>query len=263
MKIHSGSGKLVPDSMLIAQRPFRSPHHTISDMALVGGGGLPQPGEISLAHNGVLFLDELPEFRRTVLEVLRQPMEKRRVNISRARMSIDFLASFMLIASMNPCPCGFYNHPERAYSCPPDAVQKYLNRISGPLLDRIDLHEEVTPVGFDELSGSDPSETSAPIRSRVLNARDKQHLRFKYSPGIYANVQMDSNLLKKICRIEKTGVSLLRSAMEKLNLSASAYDRILKVSRTIADLDEKESIQTEHLAEAFSTGVSTGRSRAG
>jgi predicted ATPase with chaperone activity len=178
-------------------------------------------------------------------------MEERRVNISRARMSIDFPASFMLIASMNTCPCGFYNHPERACSRPPGAVQKYLNRISGPLLDRIDLHMEVTPVGFNELSGSDPGETSASIRSRVLNARDKQLLRFKYSPGIYANAQMDKTLLKKICRIEKTGVSLLRSAMEKLYLSARAYDRILKVSRTIADLDEKESIQAEHLAEAI------------
>jgi magnesium chelatase family protein len=250
-KIHSVAGKLAPDSMLIAQRPFRSPHHTISDMALVGGGGLPQPGEISLAHNGVLFLDELPEFRRTVLEVMRQPMEERRVNISRARMSIDFPASFMLIASMNPCPCGFYNHPERACSCPPGAVQKYLNRISGPLLDRIDLHVEVTPIGFNELSGSDPGETSASIRNRVLHAREKQLLRFRDSPGIYANAQMDSNLLKKICQIEKTGIGLLRSAMEKLNLSARAYDRILKVSRTIADLDKKDSIQTEHLAEAI------------
>jgi magnesium chelatase family protein len=250
-KIHSVAGKLPPDSMLIAQRPFRSPHHTISDMALVGGGGMPQPGEISLAHNGVLFLDELPEFRRTVLEVMRQPMEERRVNISRARMSIDFPASFMLIASMNPCPCGFYNHPERACSCPPGAVQKYLNRISGPLMDRIDLHVEVTPVGFNELSGSDPGETSASIRNRVLHARDIQLQRFKNSPGIYANAQMDSNLLKKICQIEKTGVSLLKSAMEKLNLSARAYDRILKVSRTIADLDEKDAIQTEHLAEAI------------
>jgi len=237
--------------MLVSRRPFRSPHHTISDMALVGGGGLPQPGEISLAHNGVLFLDELPEFRRSVLEVMRQPMEERRVNISRARMSIDFPASFMLIASMNPCPCGFYNHPERACSCPPGAVQKYLNRISGPLLDRIDLHVEVTPVGFNELSETDTAETSASIRGRVLNAREKQHRRFEDQPGIYANAQMDSGLLKKICVIEKSGAFLLRSAMEKLNLSARAYDRILKVSRTIADLEGKENIQTEHLAEAI------------
>jgi len=250
-KIHSVAGKLQPDSMLVARRPFRSPHHTISDMALVGGGGLPQPGEISLAHNGVLFLDELPEFRRSVLEVMRQPMEERRVNISRARMSIDFPASFMLLASMNPCPCGFYNHPERACSCPPGAVQKYLNRISGPLLDRIDLHVEVTPVGFNELSSSDAGETSATIRERVIRAREKQYRRFSDQPGIYANAQMDSGLLKKICVIEKAGSILLKSAMEKLNLSARAYDRILKVSRTIADLDETEEIRTEHLAEAI------------
>jgi magnesium chelatase family protein len=250
-KIHSVAGKLQPDSMLVARRPFRSPHHTISDMALVGGGGLPQPGEISLAHNGVLFLDELPEFRRSVLEVMRQPMEERRVNISRARMSIDFPASFMLLASMNPCPCGFYNHPERACSCPPGAVQKYLNRISGPLLDRIDLHVEVTPVGFNELSSSDAGETSATIRERVIRAREKQYRRFSDQPGIYANAQMDSGLLKKICVIEKAGSVLLKSAMEKLNLSARAYDRILKVSRTIADLDETEEIRTEHLAEAI------------
>jgi magnesium chelatase family protein len=250
-KIHSVAGKLQPDAMLVARRPFRSPHHTISDMALVGGGGLPQPGEISLAHNGVLFLDELPEFRRSVLEVMRQPMEERKVNISRARMSIDFPANFMLLASMNPCPCGFYNHPDRACSCPPGAVQKYLNRISGPLLDRIDLHVEVTPVGFNELSSEEPGETSAMIRDRVVSAREKQYRRFSGHPGVYANAQMDSGTLKKICRIEKSGVILLKSAMEKLNLSARAYDRILKVSRTIADLDEKEEIKTEHLAEAI------------
>jgi len=250
-KIHSVAGKLQPDAMLIARRPFRSPHHTISDMALVGGGGLPQPGEISLAHNGVLFLDELPEFRRSVLEVMRQPMEERRVNISRTRMSIDFPASFMLLASMNPCPCGFYNHPDRACSCPAGAVQKYLNRISGPLLDRIDLHVEVTPVGYYELSSADPGESSASIRERVIRARGKQYQRFSEHPGVYANAQMDSGLLKKICTIEQSGSILLKSAMEKLNLSARAYDRILKVSRTIADLDEKEEIKTEHLAEAI------------
>jgi len=250
-KIHSVAGKLAPDSMLISRRPFRAPHHTISDMALVGGGGLPQPGEISLAHNGVLFLDELPEFRRSVLEVMRQPMEERKVNISRARMSIDFPASFMLLASMNPCPCGFYNHPERACSCPPGAVQKYLNRVSGPLLDRIDLHVEVTPVGFHELSSSDATEPSVIIRNRVIRAREKQYKRFCDQAGVYANAQMDSGLLKKICVIEKGGSLLLKSAMEKLNLSARAYDRILKVSRTIADLDEKDDIKTEHLAEAI------------
>jgi magnesium chelatase family protein len=250
-KIHSVAGKMQPDSMLIARRPFRSPHHTISDMALVGGGGLPQPGEISLAHNGVLFLDELPEFRRSVLEVMRQPMEERRVNISRAKMSVDFPASFMLLASMNPCPCGFYNHPERACSCPPGAVQKYLNRISGPLLDRIDLHVEVTPVGFNELSSADPGESSEVIRDRVIRAREKQSKRFSDQTGVYANAQMDSGLLKKICYVEKVGSMLLKSAMEKLNLSARAYDRILKVSRTIADLDGKDEIKTEHLAEAI------------
>src|SRR4030095_15607819 len=207
------------------------PHHTISDIALVGGGGLPQPGEISLAHNGVLFLDELPEFRRSVLEVMRQPMEERKVSISRARMNIDFPASFMLLASMNPCPCGYYNHPERSCNCPPGAVQKYLNRISGPLLDRIDLHVEGTPVGFKELSSPDPGESSSVIRDRVISARSQQSSRFAGLPGIYANAQMDSSLLKRICRIEKAGSVLLKSAMDKLNLSARAYDRILKVSR--------------------------------
>jgi len=250
-KIHSVAGKLQPDAMLIARRPFRSPHHTISDMALVGGGGMPQPGEISLAHNGVLFLDELPEFRRSVLEVMRQPMEERKVNISRAKMSIDFPASFMLLASMNPCPCGFYNHPDRACSCPPGAVQKYLNRISGPLLDRIDLHVEVTPVGFSELSSEDAGELSSTIRDRVIKAREIQSRRFSGLTGVYANAQMDSSLLKKICIIEKPGSMLLKSAMEKLNLSARAYDRILKVSRTIADLDGRNEIATEHLAEAI------------
>jgi magnesium chelatase family protein len=250
-KIHSVAGKLQVNSMLVARRPFRSPHHTISDMAMVGGGGIPQPGEISLAHNGVLFLDELPEFRRSVLEVMRQPMEERRVNISRARMSIDFPASFMLLASMNPCPCGFYNHPERSCTCPPGAVQKYLNRISGPLLDRIDLHVEVTPVGYSELASTDVGESSDTIRERVIRARWKQNQRFKIQPGVYANAQMDSNLLKKICVIDKTGATILKTAMEKLSLSARAYDRILKVARTIADLDDKTEIGTQHLAEAI------------
>src|SRR5450432_393929 len=250
-KIHSVAGKLPENATLISKRPFRSPHHTISDVALVGGGGMPQPGEISLAHNGVLFLDELPEFKRTVLEVMRQPMEERRVTISRARMSIDFPASFMLLASMNPCPCGYYNHPEKECTCPPGAVQKYLNKISGPLLDRIDLHVEVTPVPFNELSSVNNTEGSSVIRDRVIRAREKQYRRFSDQPGIYANAQMDSGLLKKICVIEKAGSVLLKSAMEKLNLSARAYDRILKVSRTIADLDETEEIRTEHLAEAI------------
>ncbi len=250
-KIYSVAGKLPAGSMLIARRPFRSPHHTISDMALVGGGGIPQPGEISLAHNGVLFLDELPEFKRTVLEVMRQPMEERKVNISRAKMAIDFPARFMLLASMNPCPCGFYNHPERECSCPPGAVQKYLNKISGPLLDRIDLHVEVTPVSYVELTSVNTEEPSSVIRERVMRAGMRQSERFRDHPGIYANAQMGSALLKKICVLNTTGSALLRIAMEKLNLSARAFDRILKVSRTIADLAESEEIKTEHLAEAI------------
>jgi magnesium chelatase family protein len=236
---------------LIARRPFRSPHHTISDVALVGGGSIPQPGEISLAHNGVLFLDELPEFKRTVLEVMRQPMEERRVTISRARVAVDFPASFMLVASMNPCPCGFFNHPERECSCPPGTVQKYLNKISGPLLDRIDLHVEVTPVAFSELSATRPTENSTAIRERVIKARDRQAARYISYPGIYCNAQMSSKLLKEICVIDPAGTSLLKTAMERLNLSARAYDRILKVSRTIADLAQSDSIRPEHLAEAI------------
>src|SRR5450432_690001 len=250
-KIHSVAGKLPENATLISKRPFRSPHHTISDVALVGGGGMPQPGEISLAHNGVLFLDELPEFKRTVLEVMRQPMEERRVTISRARMSIDFPASFMLLASMNPCPCGFYNHPERACSCPPGAVQKYLNKISGPLLDRIDLHVEVTPVAFSELSSSRQFEKSECIRARVIKTTERQAERFKDTPGTYSNAQMSSKKLKEICIISTASQNLLKIAMEKLNLSARAYDRILKVSRTIADLADSDDIKVEHLAEAI------------
>jgi len=250
-KIHSVAGKLPENSTLIAKRPFRSPHHTISDVALVGGGGVPQPGEISLAHNGVLFLDELPEFKRTVLEVMRQPMEERRVTISRAKIAVDFPASFMLIASMNPCPCGFYNHPEKNCSCPPGAVQKYLNKISGPLLDRIDLHVEVTPVAFSELSSLRNGETSTHIRERVIKARDIQTERFKQHEGIYCNAQMTSKLLKEICIINQACQNLLKVAMEKLNLSARAYDRILKVSRTIADLSGSSDIKPEHIAEAI------------
>lgn len=250
-KIHSVAGKMPENATLVARRPFRSPHHTISDVALVGGGGIPQPGEISLAHNGVLFLDELPEFKRTVLEVMRQPMEERRVTISRAKIAVDFPASFMLIASMNPCPCGFYNHPERECTCPPGAVQKYLNKISGPLLDRIDLHVEVTPVAFSELSANKKQEDSMFIRDRVIKARDIQEKRYENHPGIYCNAQMSSRLLREICVISTSGASLLKAAMEKLNLSARAYDRILKVSRTIADLAESKSIEPEHLAEAI------------
>ncbi|MEP7254995.1 MAG: YifB family Mg chelatase-like AAA ATPase [Ferruginibacter sp.] len=250
-KIHSVAGKLPENSTLISKRPFRSPHHTISDVALVGGGGIPQPGEISLAHNGVLFLDELPEFKRQVLEVMRQPMEERKVTISRAKVALDFPASFMLIASMNPCPCGFFNHPEKECTCPPGAVQKYLNKISGPLLDRIDLHVEVTPVAFNELSSAQQFEKSISIRERVIKARDIQEERYKNNDGVYANAQMSSKQLKEICVITTAGQNLLKVAMEKLNLSARAYDRILKVSRTIADLAASEDIKPEHLAEAI------------
>ncbi|WP_152267349.1 YifB family Mg chelatase-like AAA ATPase [Agriterribacter humi] len=250
-KIHSVAGKLPANTTLISRRPFRSPHHTISDAALVGGGGMPQPGEISLSHNGVLFLDELPEFKRTVLEVMRQPMEERKVTISRAKVAVDFPASFMLIASMNPCPCGFYNHPEKECSCPSGTVQKYLNKISGPLLDRIDLHVEVTPVPFSALAAQKGGEDSASIRERVIEAREIQAARYTGHEGIYCNAQISSKMLKEICAIDAGGQTLLKTAMDKLNLSARAYDRILKVSRTIADLAGNSSIKTEHLAEAI------------
>jgi len=250
-KIHSVAGKLQENATLISKRPFRSPHHTVSDAALVGGGSIPQPGEISLAHNGVLFLDELPEFKRTVLEVMRQPMEERKVTISRAKVALDFPANFMLLASMNPCPCGFYNHPEKECTCPPGAIQKYLNKISGPLLDRIDLHVEVTPVAFGELNDSHKGETSAAIRQRVISARDIQSQRFKEHKGIYANAQMSSKQLQEICRLDAVSQALLQKAMDKLNLSARAYNRIIKVSRTIADLDAANSIRPEHIAEAI------------
>ena len=250
-KIHSVAGKMPEHATIVSKRPFRSPHHSISDAALVGGGGNPQPGEISLAHNGVLFLDELPEFKRTVLEVMRQPMEERKVTISRARIALDFPASFMLIASMNPCPCGYFNHPEKECSCPPGMVQKYLNKVSGPLLDRIDLHVEVTPVAFDELSMVHAAEKSESIRSRVIKAREIQAERFSIRDAVYANAQMSSKMLKEICFIDENSKKMLKSAMEKLNLSARAYDRIIKVSRTIADLDNSNNIKTEHLAEAI------------
>lgn len=250
-KIHSVAGKLPADASLISKRPFRSPHHTVSDAALVGGGGIPQPGEISLAHNGVLFLDELPEFKRTVLEVMRQPMEERRVTISRAKVALDFPANFMLIASMNPCPCGYYNHPEKECTCAPGAVQKYLNKVSGPLLDRIDLHVEVTPVTFNELSSKTAGEKSEVIRQRVMQAREIQLERYKQTQGMYANAQMSSQQIQEYCGIGTAGAALLKRAMEKLNLSARAYDRILKVSRTIADLDASQDIRPEHLAEAI------------
>jgi magnesium chelatase family protein len=250
-KIHSVAGKLNRDTALVATRPFRSPHHTISDVALVGGGGNPQPGEISLANNGVLFLDELPEFKRTVLEVMRQPMEERRVTISRAKVSIDYPANFMLVASMNPCPCGYYNHPDKECVCAPGVVQRYLSRVSGPLLDRIDLHVEVVPVSFDEMTSRRNVETSEQIRERVVKAREIQSVRFSEQKEIYCNAMMPSNMVKEICQIGDAGKGLLKTAMEKLGLSARAYDRILKVSRTIADLAGTPDIQVEHLAEAI------------
>lgn len=250
-KIHSVAGKLSRETGLLTTRPYRSPHHTVSDVALVGGGGNPQPGEISLAHNGVLFLDELPEFKRTVLEVMRQPMEERRVTISRAKISIEYPANFMLIASMNPCPCGYYNHPEKDCVCGPGVVQRYLSKISGPLLDRIDLHVEVVPVSFDEMTANRKVETSESIRERVIRAREIQTRRFVNNRNIYCNAMMSSNMVKKICMLDDAGTSLLKTAMERLGLSARAYDRILKVSRTIADLAESENIRSEHLAEAI------------
>jgi magnesium chelatase family protein len=250
-KIHSVAGKLNHGNALVVNRPFRSPHHTISDVALVGGGGFPQPGEISLAHNGVLFLDELPEFKRTVLEVMRQPLEERKVTISRARISVEFPSNFMLIASMNPCPCGYYNHPEKECVCGPGVVQRYLNKVSGPLLDRIDIHIEVTPVSFDEMTANRKSESSSEIRQRVIAARNIQEARFKDNEGIHCNAMMPSQLVKEICHLQEPGKVILKSAMERLGLSARAYDRILKVSRTIADLDQSSDIQTHHLAEAI------------
>lgn len=250
-KIHSVAGRLPANATLIARRPFRSPHHTVSDVALVGGGGIPQPGEISLAHNGVLFLDELPEFKRSVLEVMRQPLEERQVTIARAKVALDFPASFMLVASMNPCMCGFYNHPDKQCTCVPGAVRKYLGKISGPLLDRIDLHVEVTPVPFSELTTLSSGESSALIRERVIKAREQQAQRYNNCNGIYCNAQISSKLMKEICVLDAAGQNLLKTAIGKLNLSARAYDRILKVSRTIADLAGSEHILPVHLAEAI------------
>ncbi len=250
-KIHSVAGKIDRDTSLMTRRPFRSPHHTISDVALVGGGTYPQPGEISLAHNGVLFLDELPEFKRTVLEVMRQPLEDRVITISRAKFSVEYPASFMLVASMNPCPCGYYNHPERDCVCSPGVVQKYLNKISGPLLDRIDIHIEVVPVPFEKLAGAPPAESSESVRERVVKAREIQEERFIEWKDIYCNAQMTSKLIRKFCHLDEAGTALLKNAMERLGLSARAYDRILKVSRTIADLENSETIKSEHVAEAI------------
>ena len=251
-KIHSVAGKLSKNDSLIATRPFRSPHHTISQVAMVGGGSNPQPGEISLAHNGLLFLDELPEFSRSVLEVLRQPLEDRHISISRAKYSLDYPASFMLVASMNPCPCGYYTHPTKACVCNPGQVHRYLNRISGPLLDRIDIQVEIVPVPFEKMAEQKTGESSASIRQRVIKARKIQEERFANHPGIYCNAQMESKLLQQYAVLDSQGLNLLRNAMMRLNLSARAYDRILKVSRTIADLEGSSSIQPHHLAEAIS-----------
>ncbi len=250
-KIHSVAGKMKGMASLISRRPFRSPHHTVSDAALVGGGSNPQPGEISLAHNRVLFLDELPEFKRTVLEVLRQPLEERKIAISRARVAVEFPANFMLIASMNPCPCGYYNHPEKECVCPPGSVQRYLNKISGPLLDRIDLHVEVTPVSFDQMTSERIPESSEAIRNRVIKAREIQLQRFGTQTNIYCNAMMSSEMVKEVCKLDGASKILIKTAMERLGLSARAYDRILKVSRTIADLSNSVEIRPEHLAEAI------------
>jgi len=250
-KIHSVAGRLGEHVGLVSRRPFRSPHHTISDVALVGGGGNPQPGEISLAHHGVLFLDELPEFKRSVLEVMRQPLEERKVSVSRAKLTVDFPANFMLVASMNPCPCGYFNHPDKECVCGPGVVQKYLSKVSGPLLDRIDIHIEVTPVSFDELSAERNSESSADVRKRVIAAREIQQARFSEQEDVYCNAMMPNHQVRELCKINAAGDKLLKTAMERLGLSARAYDRILKVSRTIADLAGNEEIKIEHLAEAI------------
>ncbi|TXC78313.1 YifB family Mg chelatase-like AAA ATPase [Luteibaculum oceani] len=250
-KIHSVAGKLRKETSLLAQRPFRSPHHTISDVALVGGGSFPAPGEISLSHNGVLFLDELPEFKRTVLEVMRQPLEDRMVTIARSKYTVEYPASFMLVAAMNPCPCGYHNHPEKECICPPGTVQRYLSKVSGPLLDRIDIHIEVTPVSLDELAVKEyHAEKSVKVRDRVIGARKIQNARFGKS-NIHCNAQMGSKEIRSTCDLDQASLNLLKKAMEKLQLSARAYDRILKVARTIADLDASDKILNQHIAEAI------------
>lgn len=250
-KIHSVAGKVNAGAGLITERPFRKPHHTISDVALVGGGSYPQPGEISLAHNGVLFLDELPEYKRSVLEVMRQPIEDRFVTISRAKFTVEYPAGFMLVAAMNPCPCGYYNHPDKDCVCAPGIVQNYLNKISGPLLDRIDLHVEVTPVSFDELAYHQPEEGSKDIRERVIKARLIQEERFNSAEKTHCNAQMTSKELRKHCEIDEACNAILKKAMDRLGLSARAYDRILKVARTVADLERENNINTAHISEAI------------
>lgn len=250
-RLYSVAGKISGDMSLMTQRPFRSPHHTISDVAMIGGGSYPQPGEVSLSHNGVLFLDELPEFNRSVLEVMRQPLEDRTITVSRARFSVEYPANFMLVASMNPCPCGYYNHPDRPCLCPSGAVQRYMNKVSGPLLDRIDIQVEVVPVPFEKISEQQPSEASASVRERVIRARQIQEERFASFEGIHCNAQMNTKLLHTYAVPDAAGLSLLKTAMQRLNLSARAYDRILKVSRTIADLEASPRIESHHLAEAI------------
>lgn len=250
-KIHSVAGKLRRGDMLMTSRPFRTPHHTVSPVALVGGGANPMPGEISLAHNGVLFLDEFPEFPRTVLEVLRQPIEDRVITVSRAKYTVQYPASFMLVASMNPCPCGYYGHPTRPCTCTPGAVARYMNKISGPLLDRIDLHVEIEPVAFDDMASTEPAESSAAIRERVIAARRIQEERFRNEQGVYCNAQMNSRLLRRYAWPDAEGLARLKEQMERLNMSARAFDRILRVARTIADLDASERVRPRHIAEAI------------
>lgn len=250
-KIHSVAGKLPRGSMLMTRRPFRTPHHTVSPVALVGGGANPMPGEISLAHNGVLFLDEFPEFPRQVLEVLRQPIEDRVITVARAKYTIDYPANFMLVASMNPCPCGYYGHPTKQCTCLPGQVTKYMNKISGPLLDRIDLQVEIEPVAFDDMASTAPAESSAAIRERVLKARAIQQERYKDIPGVHCNAQMNSRLLHQYAWPDEAGLAKLKERMTRLNMSARAFDRILRVARTIADLSGSERVLTPHIAEAI------------
>jgi magnesium chelatase family protein len=250
-QIHSVAGKLSRDTSLISQRPFRAPHHTISQVALVGGGTNPQPGEISLAHNGVLFLDEMPELARSVLEVLRQPLEDRKITISRAKYNVEYPCSFMLIASMNPCPCGYYGDPTHHCACTPGQIQRYMNKISGPLLDRIDIHCEIQAVPFAQLSQMQPGEPSAVIRQRVIKARKIQEERFKSYKGIYSNAMMTERMLHEFAEPDAASLDMLRMAMERLKLSARAYNRILKVARTIADLAGSEKVESQHIAEAI------------
>ncbi len=250
-QIHSVAGKLPRGTSLISQRPFRSPHHTISEVALVGGGSNPQPGEISLAHNGVLFADELPEFNKQTLEVLRQPLEDHKITISRSKYTVEFPCSFMFIASMNPCPCGYYNDPTHKCCCTPGQIQRYMNKISGPLLDRIDIQCEITPVPFKDISKAEPGEPSSIIRERVIKARDIQTARYKDYKGIYCNAQMTERMIHQFAEPDEASISLLRTAMEKFSLSARAYNRILKVARTIADLDGSEHVEVQHISEAI------------